>query len=825
MNGFFEKISNRLLYSAQPFVVVNILASFLFAGVRIYELASVRLTIADASSPMGIVMQAVISEILFIFCCMFILSLLYQLLVTFLSTRIAITIHCVLLFLMLAASFGLTQYFTITMIPLSTDLYGYSWDDIVDTVSASGGITITTVLSLFLLAAVVTSLPLLAKRFPTPKPFVQFFYGAALLSFPLQWLLAPEPSDFKREVEYSIVRNKMAYFASASFSYAVRNTFSGTVQSDNDFPFLHTDPYPDVLGPFMKPSSERPNFVVIVVEGLGSSFVSGGSYQGFTPFLDSLAGQGLWWKNFLSTTGRTFGVLPSLTASLPFGEKGFMELGEKMPDHQSLFTLLQSQGYRSSFYYGSQSSFDKQRTFLERQQVKHIIDDKSFMPPYEKSPANEGGFSWGYADDDLFKRSLEELRTAGSGSRLDVYLTISTHEPFIPPNAEKYRRLFEERLRGMQLSEDENEDYRRFKDIFASLLYTDNAVRNFVEAYRQRADYRRTIFIITGDHRLIPVPMATKIDRYRVPMIISSPMIDRPAVFQSVSTHSDLVPTLLGFLRQNYSMKFPEKSHWIGSAFDTVREFRNVRSRAFMPFKGEISDYLDGQYFLSGSRLFKVTKGLSIEETTNDSIRTVLEAKRASFISANMYAVANNKLYPSNVVGRGGAVKESDDTIFARIDRLKLTSDRLFYLARDTAFRGYYDQAREICRRLLEIDPEYHDVRTLMGRTYAWSRRFTEASECFEEVIRRSPNYGDAYFALAQVEQWSGNTEAVLRNIDRSLQLQPGNLEARYFRALVRFEQDDLKGSSEDLQIVLEKMPGNRDALELKNKMMLAKRQ
>ncbi|MBP6671893.1 MAG: sulfatase-like hydrolase/transferase [Bacteroidetes bacterium] len=818
MSGFFEKISNRLLYSAQPFVVVNILASFLFAGVRIYELASVLQTIADASSPMGILLQSVISEMLFIFCCMFILSLLYQLLVMFLSTRIAITIHCVLLFLILAASFGLTQYFTITMIPLSTDLYGYSWDDIVETVSASGGITITTVLSLILLAAVVTSLPLLAKRLPTPKPFVQFFYAAALLAFPLQWLLAPEPSDFKREVEYSIVRNKMSHFVSASFSYVVRTTFTGTVQSDSDFPFLHTDPYPDVLGAFMEPSSERPNFVVIIVEGLGSSFVNGGSYQGFTPFLDSLAGQGLWWMNFLSTTGRTFGVLPSMTASLPFGEKGFMELGEKMPDHQSLFTLLQDQGYRSSFYYGSQSAFDKQRIFLERQQVKHIIDDRSFQPPYEKSPANEGGFSWGYADDDLFKRSLEELTTASSGSRLDVYLTISTHEPFIPPNAERYRRLFEERLSAMQLSVDENEDYRRFKDIFASLLYTDNALRNFFEAYRQRADYNRTIFIITGDHRLIPVPMATKIDRYRVPMIISSPMIDRPSVFQSVSTHADLVPTLLGFLRQNYSMKFPEQSHWIGSAFDTVREFRNVRSRAFMPFKGEISDYLDGQYFLSGSRLFKVTKGLSIDEMINDSVRTVLEAKRAAFIAANMYVVSNNKLYPSNVVGRGDAARASDDSLFARIDRLKLTSEQLFMRARDTAFRGYYDESRGICRRLLEINPEFHDVRTLMGRTYAWSKRYTEASDCFQEVICQAPNYGDAYFGMAQVEYWSGNFESVFKNIDRSLELEPQNIDARYLRALVMYEQGNVAASQQDLAVILQRVPDYASALELRKK-------
>jgi lipoteichoic acid synthase len=177
MTGLFEKISNRLLYTAQPFVVVNILASFLFAGIRIYELGAVRHTIADASAPLGLIIHAVIAEILFIGCTMFVLSLFYHLLISFLPTRAAVAIHCILLFVLLAASFGVSQYFTITMVPLSTDLYGYSWDDIVETVSASGGITATTIISLLLLAAVVASLPMLAKKLPTPKPFVQLFYS------------------------------------------------------------------------------------------------------------------------------------------------------------------------------------------------------------------------------------------------------------------------------------------------------------------------------------------------------------------------------------------------------------------------------------------------------------------------------------------------------------------------------------------------------------------------------------------------------------------------------------------------------------------------
>ena len=116
--------------------------------------------------------------------------------------------------------------------------------------------------------------------------------------------------------------------------------FGGKGYSDKEFPFLKAADYSDVIGKYMNVQQQKPNIVIVIIEGLGSSFIEGGNHSGFTPFIDSLSHQSLYWKNFLSTTGRTFGVLPSLTASLPFSEKGFMELGSNMPDHRSLFTLL-----------------------------------------------------------------------------------------------------------------------------------------------------------------------------------------------------------------------------------------------------------------------------------------------------------------------------------------------------------------------------------------------------------------------------------------------------------------------------------------------------
>ena len=77
----------------------------------------------------------------------------------------------------------------------------------------------------------------------------------------------------------------------------------------------------------MHKSEKVPNLVFLVMEGFGHAYTSPKGYIGnFTPYLDSLSSKGLYWENSLSSAGRTFGALPSLTGSLPFGKNGFLEI-------------------------------------------------------------------------------------------------------------------------------------------------------------------------------------------------------------------------------------------------------------------------------------------------------------------------------------------------------------------------------------------------------------------------------------------------------------------------------------------------------------------
>ena len=63
--------------------------------------------------------------------------------------------------------------------------------------------------------------------------------------------------------------------------------------------------------------------------------------------------------------------------------------------------------------------------------------------------------------------------------------------------------------------------------MYASILYVDEAIKEFFEEYKKMPKYENTIFIITGDHRLPEIPLATTMDRFHVPIMVFSEKIQR----------------------------------------------------------------------------------------------------------------------------------------------------------------------------------------------------------------------------------------------------------------------------------------------------------
>lgn len=593
------------------------------------------------------------------------------------TPKLARVISMISLGLLTILQLALISYFNTALVPLGSDLYSYTMADILQTVGASSGLSFgmisTLLLTLICIAFILLWIP---KRIKTGVKSVAILLTIGLFGLftnIAQWIGDPQLSS---EFTNNLVLNKTNYFLSSTSQYFSNSTqetdiyadsyigdFEGndtnqikdfTYPAESEYPFYHTSTQTDVLSPFFKPLKSPPNVVILLVEGLGRAFTNEGAYLGnFTPFLDSLSGKSLYWKNFLSNGGRTFAVLPSLLGSLPFAKNGFLEMGAQMPDHLSLYSLLKFNGYHTSFYYGGDAKFDGMETFLRKNAVNEINDGKTFPNGYTKLPSSASGFSWGYTDDQLFKYYLNRVQPNGAKSpELNVILTVATHDPFLIPNQAKYLNQFEKRMSSLGFDEEKKANYRNFKLQYSSILYADEALKAFFAQYEKDPAYKNTIFLITGDHRMPEIPMSNKIDRFHVPLIIYSPLLKRTAVFESISSHFDITPSLLAFLQQQISIKLPNMVSWMGDGLDTARSFRNIHRYPLIQTKTTMIDYVSGAYHLNGETLYQLNSDMGESVVADKGKVDQLKSNFTRFKNKNDKLSQGYKLLPDTLIKR-----------------------------------------------------------------------------------------------------------------------------------------------------------------------------
>ena len=506
---------------------------------------------------------------------------------------------------------ALNLYFDVAGVPLGSDLFAYSWNEIRTTLSGAQvampiAFMIALLVSLLGLWACLWWGPRWSQLINVPKA-VAFVLGICVvgcITLPMS-IVGASP----------LALNKLQFFVDDVLSHQMQMAQIVT----KDFPFEHADTTPDTLGPLLDLNDKSPpNLVFLIVEGLGRSFSGPGARLGsFTPFLDELAGQSLYWENFLATQGRTFAVLPSVLGSLPFGP-----YGEKSIAHDNLLSLLKEHGFSLRYFTGSNLTFDHQGAFLADSGVQTFWSEKNFNKPEEKLS------EWGYPDGDLMQ-AVANSATPKTSS-VTVVQTMSMHTPFLVPQVQTYRQKVYDRLDTLGVAPDQRESYRQQIDVYASILYTDEAIKTWMKHAALRPEWKNTIVIITGDHRLPEVPMASRIERYHVPLMIYSPMLKAPRRIKAVSSHVDIAPSLLTMLSHRYGYVMPSRTHWMGSGLDVQPKWRNVHAMALKQTKTELSDYVSGEYYLAQNQLFTLQDGMV---TTPEDNLTVAQDLQTEFTS------------------------------------------------------------------------------------------------------------------------------------------------------------------------------------------------
>jgi len=267
------------------------------------------------------------------------------------------------------------------------------------------------------------------------------------------------------------------------------------------------------------------NVVIIIVESLSSEYTGiGNPNHGYTPFLDSLAQRGIYFKNSFADGRKSIDAPPSILAGLPHLKDETFFCTQFKHLH-GLGSIVKEHGYNTSFFHGGRNGTMYFDVFSQRMG----FDSYYGLNEYP-NPRDSDGI-WGIYDEPFLQFMTRELSKRPQPFA-SVVFTLSMHNPYkIPP---QYQGAFP----------------TGELPIHQSVAYFDHALRKFFESAEKLPWYKNTLFVITGDH-IGPsnVTAARMLDNYRVPIVFFHPGGKLPPVSRDrIVQHVDIEPSLLDYL-------------------------------------------------------------------------------------------------------------------------------------------------------------------------------------------------------------------------------------------------------------------------------------
>ncbi len=531
---------------------------------------------------------------------------------------------------------------------------------------------------------------------------------------------------------------------------------SNVYKGEKKFPLLKPSNKKSDLAPFFKFKEEKPSFIFILVEGLGKDFVGDNSkYKAYSPFLNSISKESLYWPNFLSNTGESHAAMPSVIGSLPFGNSGFTNVSKRINRH-SIYTILKENGYETSFNYGGNSSLNSFDKFLKEEGVENIIDRKVFSPKYKQQNKDNAGISLGYPDYDLFEnfrnRPFKKITPS-----VDVFLTLSSRKPYLIPNKEVYVKEVKKILSEDNLSAKNKKIVEKNNEIFASMLYTDSAIASFISALKTTTAFENTIIVITGTHNGTDLNRTNNLKRYQVPLIIYSPLLRVSHNINTLASHVDIVPSLASMLKKSHNIETPSEVAWLGDYLYNSKVFREEKEIPLFRSNSTIRDYIVGNVFLSDNDIYTLDEKLNRKSNDSSVLKENAIKKFRYFKSVNKYVISKNRIIPKD-----DSLLAENTISFSKEELVWLQSvfngndyDDAYFKARSLAFKKKWGKALLLCKYILYNIPRHVDTEILIGRIHSWKGDYLKSAEILEKVVLTYPNYADGYAALLDTYYWS----------------------------------------------------------------------
>jgi len=276
-------------------------------------------------------------------------------------------------------------------------------------------------------------------------------------------------------------------------------------------------------------TSDKPHIVLLFVESLRKKDLSR------LPNLNKLSKQSYFFPNYYSNSVLTFRAIFTALMGIPYDLDIAWEIN---PEIKACgLPALKKKGYTQNFYTGATWGFNGVDVFLKHQEVDHIIDRRGLNEHFGKLDES----SWGVSDEYLFQYCLDHLEKNQKTPQFYSLLTITSHHPWkVPPTYE-----------GPCFEEEGSEYSSKY---LQTLHYTDRCIGNFIEKLKEKNLSKDVVFLITGDHGVyfgdqdknFETKRGVHEDNFHVPlMIYGDGRVQNPGEISTMSSHCDLVPTLM----------------------------------------------------------------------------------------------------------------------------------------------------------------------------------------------------------------------------------------------------------------------------------------
>ncbi|MCO5268931.1 MAG: LTA synthase family protein [Brumimicrobium sp.] len=293
---------------------------------------------------------------------------------------------------------------------------------------------------------------------------------------------------------------------------------------------------PIIYQPIHKGSQEhqinpQANVMVIILESFGNEWLGKKNGKNYTPFLDSLLDQSLYFTNAFANGKKSIESLPSIFAGIPsLFDNPYISSKYETNEINSLVSILKDQGYSSAFYHGATNGSMKFDVF-----TSHLGFDHYFGRNEYDNEAHSDG-TWGILDEYFLPWTVRSITKELREPFIASVFTLSSHHPFYVP--EKYRNILPKGKHPMA----------------QAVAYTDMSLRLFFEEAKKQPWYDNTIFVLVADHTPTGVTsrFAQQIGMFEIPIAFFDPSGKlEPKQEEKIFNQIDIMPTVLDLLGYN----------------------------------------------------------------------------------------------------------------------------------------------------------------------------------------------------------------------------------------------------------------------------------